>query len=160
MYIATLLLPLTLLLPSPSSQPSKNMMGAQQSLTRGAALTIAASEEVTLDQIASTPAQYAGRQVRVRGTVATVCRVKGCWMGIRGEQAKNTARVTFKGYSFFAPFDAVGTHVSLEGEVKVKTMSLAERKHLAEDAQSDLSAIPEVELRIQASGVEFRRATP
>ena len=167
-YLAALLFPLGLLLPAPSSQPSAsasaprsaNMMGDQQTLHRGAALELPAEQEITLDQIAASPERYASQRVRVRGTVATVCRVKGCWMGLRGERPTTTARVTFQGYSFFAPFDAVGKTATLEGTVQIKQLSLAERQHLAEDAQSDVSAIPEVELRLIASGVDFRAPTP
>ena len=67
------------------------------------------------------------------------------------------ARITFKDYGFFVPLDSAGSAAIVEGEVQVKTLTEAERKHLAEDAGKTVDAIPAHEIRLVATGVELTR---
>jgi hypothetical protein len=84
-----------------------------------------------------------------------VCHVKGCWMTLAGQKKTSRARITFKDYAFFVPKDSQGMRGVLSGTVEVKTLGEAERAHLAEDAQVDVSEIPKAELRIVAEGLEL-----
>ena len=77
-------------------------------------------------------------------------------MTMAGDKATSRARVTFKDYAFFVPKNVKGKKIKLLGEVKVKILSDAERKHLAKDGHVDVSEIPKAELRLVASGVEIR----
>ena len=63
-----------------------------------------------------------------------------------------------KDYGFFLPVAAIGKQVVINGEATLKTVSVAEQKHYAEDAkksQAEIDAIKEVknEMRILASGI-------
>ncbi|MCW8195934.1 DUF4920 domain-containing protein [Proteobacteria bacterium 005FR1] len=92
--------------------------------------------------------------VTVRGQVDSVCQVKGCWMGFATEAGD--VRVTFKDYGFFVPFSVLGKSVVAEGELEKVTLSLAESKHLVEDAGGDPAQVvePIVEYRLVATGVK------
>ena len=70
--------------------------------------------------------------------------------------AKIKAKI--KDYGFFLPAAAKGKTVVIDGEVKMKTTSVAELKHYAEDAKkskAEIDAItkPEKELRVTAKGI-------
>lgn len=132
-----------------------NLMGDQAVVHRGAQFTV--TEQITLDDIAKTPEKFAGKTVKVAAKVTNVCRRKGCWMSVAGSTAHARARVAFKDYAFFAPFDSTGKLAIIEGTVKVKAMSEAERKHLAADAGRPVSEIPKAELRLIASALEIRK---
>jgi Domain of unknown function (DUF4920) len=94
---------------------------------------------------------------RVSGTVESVCQAKGCWMKINMDNGQ-TMRVTFKDYGFFVPKDIAGKTVVFEGEAQMKTTSVAELKHYAEDAgkaKEEIAKItePKHELTFVADGV-------
>lgn len=122
----------------------------------GAAFTL--PQAVPLDEIAKAPDDHAGKTVQVTGTVASVCRKKGCWMTLKGDTPAATARITFKDYAFFVPKDCDGKRATVEGSLQVKTLTPEERQHFAEDARVDVSQIPEKELRLVATGVELQDA--
>ncbi len=162
--MTSILLVIALFAPSsqPASQPGSqpaakatNLMGEQAVVHRGAAFTL--KEQITLDDVAAKPEAFAGKTVKVAGTIQTVCRKKGCWMTLAGTTPKARARITFKDYGFFAPLDAQGNAALVEGTVEVKTLSEAERKHLADDAGSTVDAIPAHELRLVATALEVRK---
>jgi hypothetical protein len=94
----------------------------------------------------------AGRLVRLEGTIAAVCRNKGCWLELK--QDARSVHVTFEGYSFFVPKDSAGRPVVLEGRVRVEAAKPDEVKHLeAEGAKAAGSGVS-----IEATGVEIRDA--
>lgn len=111
--------------------------------------------------IAELPALLAKKDsiyTTITGKVLDVCPKKGCWMNIQVNDS-TTAFVKMKGYAFFVPMDMVGKTVVLEGEAKLKTTSVAELRHYAEDAkkpQSEIDAItqPKKEIRLLATGIK------
>ncbi len=95
--------------------------------------------------------------VKVSGKVDEVCQAKGCWMTVVTAEGQ-TMRVRFKDYGFFVPKDISGKTVVFEGEAKVKTTSVAELRHYAEDAKKSPEEIakitePKHELTFVADGV-------
>ena len=63
-----------------------------------------------------------------------------------------------KDYGFFLPTAAIGKTVVIDGVVKMKTTSVAELKHYAEDAKKskeEIDAItkPEKEINVLAKGI-------
>ena len=150
--------PATSTTPAPKATSTATQLPAgyaEGAILRGQ--SISKSPAISLDEIFKNPKNYAGKTVVVNAQVSGVCKVKGCWMTISGKHAQTKARVTFKDYAFFVPKNCVGMKAKLEGQVQVKEMSEAERKHLAEDGNVSVDQIPKVELRIIAQGVELAR---
>ncbi len=95
--------------------------------------------------------------VKIKAKIADVCPKKGCWLKLELENGE-TAMVKMKDYGFFLPVAAKGKTVVIDGEVKMKTTSVAELKHYAEDAkksQAEIDAIkePSKEVRVLAKGI-------
>lgn len=111
--------------------------------------------------IAKLPAALAKKdsigQTKVIAKVLDVCPKKGCWMKVQVDDS-TTAFVKMKDYGFFVPLDVIGKTVVLDTEAKLKTTSVNELKHYAEDAkkpQAEIDAItePKKEIRLLANGI-------
>lgn len=110
--------------------------------------------------IAELPAQLEKQdsmETKVIAKVLDVCPKKGCWMTLQVNDS-TTAFVKMKDYGFFVPLDMIGKTVVLEGEAKLKLISVKELQHYAEDAkksQAEIDAItePKKEIRLLASGI-------
>lgn len=94
---------------------------------------------------------------KIKAKIVDVCPNKGCWLKLELDNGE-TAMVKMKDYGFFLPVAAKGKTVVIDGEVKMKTTSVAELKHYAEDAKkskAEIDAItkPEKELRVTAKGI-------
>ena len=94
---------------------------------------------------------------KMQGKVVDVCPKKGCWITLDIGNGQ-TATVKMKDYGFFVPLALIGKTVVVDGEAKMKTTSVAELKHYAEDAkksQAEIDAItePKQEVRIMAKGI-------
>jgi hypothetical protein len=94
---------------------------------------------------------------KVKAKIVEVCPKKGCWLKLQLNE-KETAMVKMKDYAFFLPIAAKGKTVVIDGEVKKKTISVAELKHYAEDAgksKEEIDAItqPGNEIRVTAKGI-------
>jgi Domain of unknown function (DUF4920) len=109
--------------------------GSAPIATYGSAATIA-STPLPLDRALSP--ENAGRTLAVKGRVAEVCKMKGCWMVLTDD--RNTVRITFKDYAFFVPRDLAGKTVVAEGILSKKVLTEEEAEHLA--AESSAPAPP------------------
>ncbi len=74
-------------------------------------------EQVALADIVAAPEQWAGKVVRVEGTIGKVCEKKGCWMDLR--QGETTVRIPMAGHSFFLPQDVIGHEAVVQGTVRL-----------------------------------------
>jgi hypothetical protein len=95
--------------------------------------------------------------LKIAGTVNAVCQVKGCWMTMKVAEGQEMT-IKFKDYGFFMPKDCSNKKVVVYGKVTRKVVSVAELKHLAEDAGKSKAEIekitqPKEEYRFEASGV-------
>ena len=96
-------------------------------------------------------------EIKVKGIVTEVCQAKGCWMTLDiGDN--ELMRVKFKDYGFFVPKDATGKTAIIQGVAKKEVISVADLRHLAEDAgksEKDINSINESkeELTFIAEGV-------
>ena len=120
-------------------------------------------EKITPDgaiNIAEVPAKLEkveSLDTKIKGKVLDVCPKKGCWIKLAVNDS-TVAFVKMKDYGFFLPVAAKGKTVVLDGEIKMKTTSVDELKHYAEDAKKskeEIAAItkPEKELRVLAKGI-------
>jgi hypothetical protein len=94
---------------------------------------------------------------KIKGKVTSVCTKKGCWMKLETGEGEGMT-IKFQDYAFFMPQDIVGREVVLDGKAIVKTTSVEELKHLAEDAgksKKEIKAIkePKKEATYTAKGV-------
>ena len=94
---------------------------------------------------------------KIKAKIVEVCPKKGCWLKLQVNDS-TTAMVKMKDYGFFLPVAAKGKTVVIDGEVKIKTTSVAELKHYAGDAKKskeEIAAItkPEKEIRVTAKGI-------
>lgn len=95
--------------------------------------------------------------LKVKAKVVDVCSKKGCWITLELADGQ-TAMVKMKDYGFFLPLAAKGKTVVIDGQVSLKTTSVAELKHYAEDAKKskeEIDAItePKKEVRVMAKGI-------
>ena len=94
---------------------------------------------------------------KIKAKIVDVCPKKGCWLKLQVNDS-TTATVKMKDYGFFLPLAAKGKTVVLDGVAQIKTTSVAELKHYAEDAKKskeEIAAItrPEKEIRVTAKGI-------
>jgi hypothetical protein len=97
------------------------------------------------------------KDVKITAKIVDVCPKKGCWLKLELPDGK-TATVKMKDYGFFLPLSAKGKTVVIDGNVELKTTSVAELKHYAEDAkksQEEIAAItePQKEIKVTAKGI-------
>lgn len=98
-------------------------------------------------------------EIKVVGTVESVCQMKGCWMTIVSQtQDKPSMMVQFKDYGFFVPKDISGKKVIMSGYAYKEITAVDELRHYAEDAgksKEEIAAItePKNEFKFMASGV-------
>lgn len=110
--------------------------------------------------IAEIPAKLEKQEsldTRIKAKVLDVCPKKGCWLKLAVNDT-TTAFVKMKDYGFFLPSAIKGKTIILDGEAKIKTTSVEELKHYAEDAKKskeEIAAItkPEKEIRFTAKGI-------
>jgi hypothetical protein len=128
---------------------------------RGDKLTDAPT--ITVDQAFTDAKALAGKNVKITGTVVSVCAKKGCWFEVKGPSDKSM-RITAKDYKFFVPQKAAGMIATIEGQLEVKTLSQAEAQHFEEDAVEGTGKEakkidgPVDELTIAAVGLEMKSA--
>lgn len=102
----------------------------------------------------------AAGNIKVTGTVESVCQNKGCWMKLNSTDG-SPMRVTFKDYGFFVPKDCSGKTAVINGRAYMDTTSVEDLRHFAEDAGKSKEEIgkinqPKIELAFEADGVIIR----
>jgi hypothetical protein len=97
------------------------------------------------------------KDMKVIGTVTSVCQSKGCFMYLELPNGE-TMFVNFKDYEFFMPKDLAGKKVVVDGFAERKETSVEDLKHFAEDAKKSEAEIakitkPKKEIVFEAKGV-------
>jgi hypothetical protein len=114
---------------------------------------------VALDALLADPSKYDGKDISLKGNVRQACTRKGCWMELSPSQSGAGVRITFKDYGFFVPLDSAGSTATVEGRVKVATLSEDKAKHYA----SEGAKVPEAkdgavkEVQMVAVGVVLEK---
>ena len=96
-------------------------------------------------------------EAKISAKIVDVCPNKGCWLKLELPDGKQ-ATVKMKDYGFFVPLAAKGKTVVIEGQASIKTVSVNELRHFAEDAKkskAEIDAItqPKKEVNILAKGI-------
>lgn len=117
-----------------------------------------ADDAISVEQLAAIMKSRDGKktEVKIKGTVTTVCEAMGCWIKIKS--ADGDLMVRMKDHGFFVPLALNGKEVIVDGIAEEKTTSVAQLKHYAEDAnksKEEIDAIKDAkkELTITAKGV-------
>lgn len=100
-------------------------------------------------------------RVTFTSTIKEVCQKKGCWMQVDLDEEKSSF-VRFKDYGFFAPMNAGGHEVVMQGKAFVSVVSIDELKHYAKDAgksEEEIAAItePKVTYAFEADGIAIAK---
>lgn len=111
--------------------------------------------------ISAIPAKLAENEsfdTKIRAKVLDVCPKKGCWLKLAVNDSTE-AFVKMKDYAFFAPLALKGKTIVMDAKVTMKTTSVAELQHYAEDAKkpkAEIEAIkePQKEIRFLATGIQ------
>ena len=106
---------------------------------------------VALEALIDDPETYQGRVVRTEGRISAVCQRMGCWMELR-DARERAVRVPMAGHSFFLPRDISGRVALVQGPLRVRPLSEAEREHL----ESEGAAATGSALELSATGVRVR----
>lgn len=134
----------------------KDIAPAAKGVVYGAPIA-AGAKAISTDELAqkAATAEYAGQ---VTGRVAEVCQAMGCWFKLQKSDG-TTVMVKNKDHGFFLPQSLVGKTVAVEGTAKVKEVTEAQRRHLAEDAGKSKAEIEKIkgaekEVQLIAAGVK------
>lgn len=139
-----------------ASYAQENIPAAQPGVQYGKAISKDGAISVhELEAKLVADSAYTGK---VTGKVVEVCKKKGCFIRVAREGQGDPILVRFKDYGFFMPQDIVGKTVVLEGQAKVKEVSVAQQQHFAEDAGKNAEEIakitePKIDINIVADGV-------
>lgn len=95
---------------------------------------------------------------QLKGKVIEVCPKKGCWIKLELEN-KTIATVKMKDYEFFVPTALEGKNIVIDGKAEMVTTTVAELRHIAEDAKKSKEEIakitePKEEIKIMANGIK------
>ncbi|MEC3879231.1 DUF4920 domain-containing protein [Parapedobacter sp. 10938] len=139
-----------------TSMAQNEIPAAQPGVQYGKAITKNGAINVQqLEAKLTNDSTYTGK---VEGKVVEVCKKKGCFIRVLREGEGDPILVRFKDYGFFMPQDIVGKTIVLEGQAKVREVSVAQQRHFAEDAGKDSGEIakitePKIDINIIADGV-------
>lgn len=123
---------------------------------------ISSQEAVSFEDMLASLSAKDSIATKVSGVIESVCRVKGCWMNVRGGDDDQSAFVKFKDYGFFVPKDSDGREVIMEGVVYKEVTPVDELRHYAEDEGKSAEEIakitePKEELKFMATGVLLKK---
>ena len=100
----------------------------------GEALTL--SETTAVSSILADPESSLGETLLIEGRVLDVCKMRGCWMEIAGDEPFQTMRVKVDDGVIVFPMTARGKTARVEGQLYKIEMSLEEaREFLAHQAE-------------------------
>ena len=104
--------------------------------------------------------QYLGQVVKIEGTVAAVCQMKGCWLTLQTNDGNNIRilvdRTETGDYAFTVPTDISGRRVVVQGTLAETVLTEDEQQHLAEDTDETVdpdTRHSQTELQMRAQGV-------
>jgi hypothetical protein len=109
---------------------------------------VTARKAVDLAKLAKDPARFAGRKVRLEGTVKEVCQGRGCWVEVEAGGASFMARSLDE--TVLLPKDCKGRRVVVQGVVK------ALPRAIKQEPKEEGHACPKPEWVVATQGVELR----
>ena len=94
--------------------------------------------------------------VKITGKVTEVCRKEGCWIKVKSPDG--SMMVKMKDHAFLVPVILEGKSIVVSGIAEMKKTTVAELRHIAEDAgktKAEIAKItePKTEITVQAKGI-------
>ncbi|MEL1262918.1 DUF4920 domain-containing protein [Pseudoxanthomonas putridarboris] len=117
---------------------------------------VPAGEAVPVSRALDDAAAHEGQPRKFSGRITDVCQKKGCWVML--EDDGRSARVLLGDHDFYVPRDVRG-QAEVYGVLSRVALSPAARDHMAKEAAAG-AAVPEVEYRIVAEGVQVLADDP
>jgi Domain of unknown function (DUF4920) len=120
----------------------------------GAPVTV--RKPVPVAKLAAAPAKFAGRTIRIEGTVAEVCQGKGCWVRVKDDKGRLFLAKSLD-ESVLLPKDCAGQSIVVQGVVT----ALKPAAHAAQEAEEAGGApheCPTPEYVVATQGIELRPA--
>jgi hypothetical protein len=100
----------------------------------GKPLTV--KQPMTIAQLMTSPDNWVGKTVQVKGKVSEVCQMAGCWMQLVDQEGK-AVRIKVKDGEIVFPKDAVGKMALAEGKFAkielTKEQAIDRARHEAEE---------------------------
>ncbi|MDX9720171.1 MAG: hypothetical protein RBU37_05460 [Myxococcota bacterium] len=122
---------------------------------------LSGAEGVDVLDLSKNPSAYAGKTIRIEGTVTDMCYHRRGWFGIASSDNSRVIRVIAMP-KFQVPETAVGSRAIAEGVVEVQTIPAEEVPHYREShkfiADDEVAADGTISQAIvRVSGAEFKR---
>lgn len=117
---------------------------------------VPAGDAVPVFRALADAAAHEGQPRKFSGRITDVCQKKGCWVML--EDNGRSARVLLGDHDFYVPKDVRGP-AEVYGVLSQVTLSPVAREHMAKEAAAG-AAVPEVEYRIVAEGVQVLADDP
>ncbi len=118
-------------------------MASAADLKLGKPLTL--KETMPLATLMQTPDAYVGKTVQVKGKIAEVCQMMGCWMDITND-AGQKIRIKVEDGVIVFPKDASGRDAICEGKLSktelTREQALEQAKHEAEETGKKFNPDP------------------
>jgi hypothetical protein len=90
------------------------------------------AQSVSISDLLANPDDYAGKTVRIEGTISGVCPKRGCWFDIAGATPGQKVRFKVRDGVMVFPLDETGKFAVAQGVVKKIPMTLEQSKQYAE----------------------------
>lgn len=103
--------------------------------TYGEPTVASTAEPISVATLLADPAVYAGKPVRVTGTISDVCAKKGCWVRLSLPEKKDNLFVKFTCPidGRLIPIEAKGKPAVVEGTLVIDEITQDEARHYAKD---------------------------
>ncbi len=93
-------------------------------------------ETVKVSALLATPDVYLGKKVQVEGKILDVCKMRGCWIEIAGDEPYQKIKVKVDDGVIVFPMDAKGKTARAEGELYKVELTVEEaRKYMQHRAE-------------------------
>ncbi len=99
---------------------------------------VSAPDTMLVSELLTSPDEYVGKTIRVKGTAVGVCEHRGCWVNIASDTEGETVRVKVKDGVIVFPPDIMGDMVIAEGVWTANELTMEQtRKVCASQAKKD-----------------------
>lgn len=107
-----------------------SLVAADNGTKYGAGVTV--DKATTIADLLKAPDQFAGKAVRVEGTIAAVCEEMGCWIQIEDPATKAAIRCKVEDGVIVFPVAAKGKKAVAQGTLEKVSDDPETAKHMAE----------------------------